>query len=191
MLIDLLNNVNYWIIFYFVMYSWFVLVYASSRLRNKLFQKTNVFKHTLTGIISIMVFLGLPTLIVLLEKEKPKNLPYYFHLIGLTLIAIAICIEVVSRWQIGPFPGLRKKGTLITGGIYKIVRHPIYLGNSLLIIGLAIFFYSKTALIFSILYFISYSPLIILEEKILLEEYRKEYQEYKRNTPYILIPKIF
>jgi len=179
-----------WILFYFIAYSWFIIVYACPRFRNKLFRRNNPFKSIFTGVISVLVFLGIPTIITIIKQ--PSLLEYYriMNILGLIIIIIAIYIEIISRSQIGIFPGLKKKEKLIKGGIYQIIRHPIYLGNSLLVVGLAVFFNSKISFIFSIFYFISYIPLIFLEEKILLKEYNKEYESYKKNTPNILIPKL-
>ena len=64
----------------------------------------------------------------------------------------------------------------------------MYLSNGLLAIGMAILFRSMYALLFSIPYSISYLFIIYFEEKDLLKKYGKEYQEYKKNVPYRIIP---
>ena len=83
------------------------------------------------------------------------------------------------------------KGQLVTGGIFKYIRHPHY--TSLLIVGfgLALFFYSIFALFIAIIAI----PIMILsifdEEKLLIKQYGEEYKEFMKKTPYRIIPKLF
>ena len=82
-------------------------------------------------------------------------------------------------------------GQLVTSGIFKSIRHPHY--SSLLIInyGLAFFFNSTLCLILASIAI----PIMILsvldEEKLLLNQYGKDYETFMKTTPYRLIPKIF
>ncbi|MEA2055880.1 MAG: methyltransferase [Candidatus Thermoplasmatota archaeon] len=82
-------------------------------------------------------------------------------------------------------------GQLVTGGIFKYIRHPHY--TSLLIIGfgLAFFFYSIVALAIAIIAVPIMIWSIFDEEKILLRQYGDEYRKFMKKTPWRLIPKIF
>ena len=83
------------------------------------------------------------------------------------------------------------KGQLITGGIFKHIRHPHY--TSLLIIGfgLAFFFYSLLALLIAIIAIPIMIWSIIDEEKLLIRQYGNDYREFMKKTPWRMIPKIF
>lgn len=78
---------------------------------------------------------------------------------------------------------------IISTGIYSKIRHPQYFGAILSHIGIS--------LLLSSLFSILSTPLIIVvlflfswkEEKELLREFGKEYEEYKRKTP-MLIPRV-
>ncbi|PIP12413.1 MAG: hypothetical protein COT45_01465 [bacterium (Candidatus Stahlbacteria) CG08_land_8_20_14_0_20_40_26] len=84
----------------------------------------------------------------------------------------------------------KSKAKLSTTGIYGVVRHPLYTSNGLLALGMAILFKSMCALLFSIPYALLYLFIIHFEEKNLLERYGEEYKEYKRKTPWKMIPKV-
>jgi len=78
---------------------------------------------------------------------------------------------------------------IITTGIYSIIRHPQYFGAILAHVGISI--------LLSSLYSLLSTPLIIIfnyliswkEEKELIKEFGKDYEDYKKNVP-ILIPKL-
>jgi len=116
--------------------------------------------------------------------------------VGILLLSINFIIKIVAQRQIGVSPAFpldsakKSKAKLITTGIYGIVRHPLYLSNSLLAFGIAILFKSMYALLFSIPYALLYLPIVHFEEKGLLEKYGGEYKEYKRKTPWKMIPKV-
>ena len=83
------------------------------------------------------------------------------------------------------------KGKLVRDGFFKYIRHPHY--SSLLIIGLglALFFYSIAALAIALIAFPIMAWSVIDEEKRLLKQYGKEYEEYMKKVKWRLIPGIF
>jgi protein-S-isoprenylcysteine O-methyltransferase Ste14 len=83
------------------------------------------------------------------------------------------------------------QGQLLTGGIFKHIRHPHY--TSLLIIGfgLAFFFYSLAALLIAIIAIPIMIWSIIDEEKLLIKQYGDEYKRFMKKTPWRMIPRIF
>ena len=79
--------------------------------------------------------------------------------------------------------------TVVTTGVYSIVRHPQYLGGLLAHLGISILlsaFYSLllTPMIIALVYLISGK-----EEKEILREFGKEYEDYRDEVP-MLIPKL-
>jgi len=78
---------------------------------------------------------------------------------------------------------------IVTTGVYSIVRHPQYLGGLLAHVGISFLLsacYSllSTPLMIVLIYLISRK-----EEKELIKEFGKEYEDYKRKTP-MLIPRL-
>ena len=192
MVIELVLDLRFWVFCYVIFYIFISVVYLSKRIRETLFQsnsKYDVLKRRIAGIFSVIMFLFPPLVIALAPQPR-----FMHHLllipIGGIIFIIAIALNISARRQIGYTPGLRKKEKLITTGIYSIIRHPIYLANSLLVVSWSLLFYGVISVFFSIVYFLLYIPLIFMEERILIEEYGKGYLEYKKRTPYALIPKL-
>jgi len=73
------------------------------------------------------------------------------------------------------------KGDLITKGIYSKIRHPMYLGFILWLIGFPIFFGALFSLIISFLFIGNVLFWRYLEEKELLERF-PTYSAYKKTT---------
>ena len=79
---------------------------------------------------------------------------------------------------------------LIMSGPYKYVRHPIYSGLLLIILGIAIYSgYFAGFLLFVIFFFGAYYK-GIKEEKLLIEHFGQNYVEYKKKVK-ALIPFVF
>ena len=90
------------------------------------------------------------------------------YLIGILIIIIALIIMLVAIKDLGrnlsPFPRPKKNSNLVTKGIYRYTRHPMY--YSLIVISIGVFIIKL-----SIYYlFLTISLALILKLKIVLEE---------------------
>lgn len=78
---------------------------------------------------------------------------------------------------------------LNTNGIYSIVRHPLYLGNFLIFLGIAmsvpVWWF---ILIFLLAFFLYYERIMYAEEAFLREKFGQEFEDWARVTP-AFIPK--
>ena len=73
------------------------------------------------------------------------------------------------------------KGNLVTDGMYKHLRHPMYLGEILMLLGAPIFGQSVLTLLLSPIFIIQILIWRYLEEQELMGEF-PEYAEYKKRT---------
>ena len=83
-----------------------------------------------------------------------------------------------------PYVEVFEKQKLVTTGVYKYIRHPMYL--QLLIYAVFIGLYTQNFLIFIIEivgWCVMYINRIQKEEQILEDKFKEEYIEYKMNTP--------
>lgn len=193
MIFEILLDLRFWIVCYVIFYIFIICVYMSRRTRETLFKtysKYDVLKRRIAGLISVFMFL-IPPLAVAIVPQPRFSDHIVIIMIGGFMFIIAGTLNIAARRQIGYIPGLRKKERLITTGIYSIIRHPIYFANSLLVIGWSLLFFRNISVFFSICYLFMYIPLIIMEERILIDEYGKRYLEYKQQTPHAFIPKFF
>jgi len=111
--------------------------------------------------------------------------------IGIFLFILGWIIIIFAFFKIGVIPSLRKKSNLITSGIYSVIRHPIYSGTLISVLGWTILFKSIISMIYFPLLCIFYLVGIIIEEKGLIEEYGDQYLAYKKKVTGRLIPLFF
>lgn len=121
------------------------------------------------------------------------NTSMLMGLIGLVLCALGVGLAVAGRAYLGRnwgMPMSRKQDPeLVTSGPYAVIRHPIYSGLLLAMLGSAIgvSVVWMLPLIFGTAYFI-YSAR--REEKLMTEQFPEQYPAYKRRTkmlvPYVL-----
>jgi protein-S-isoprenylcysteine O-methyltransferase Ste14 len=114
----------------------------------------------------------------------------YLQAGGLAILLLGLLFAIWARRNLGKNWGmpmtLKQDPELVTSGPYRYVRHPIYSGILLAIIGTAIAINLAWLFILMIAgaYFV-YSALV--EERIMLKEFPKTYPAYKRQTK-MLIP---
>lgn len=82
---------------------------------------------------------------------------------------------------------VKKKQELITAGIYKYLRHPIYIGFTLYFIGAELVAKSWLVVPMTVIAFAFAYAQGKREEKLLLSHYGKEYRQYMRRSK-MLIP---
>lgn len=124
-----------------------------------------------------------------------------YAIAGLILLLVGAYFRMRVRFELRKKAGFEslagtarlqivKEHKLVKDGIYKHIRHPLYLGEILRNLGFVLIFSS----IYGVL-LIAFSTVFLLfririEEKMLLGVFGEEYREYQRNTKK-LIPHIF
>ena len=185
---NLLNNPLFWIAIYLVGYTITIIILSLQKILTKIESKIpKLLIRVFLLLTFILPVIGLP----LAEGPKMAISTPIALVVGAIILAINFYIKALAQRKLGLLPALKGKGKLVTTGIYGIVRHPMYLSNGLLAIGMTILFRSIYALLFSFLYFLFFLPLIYFEERDLLQKYGDEYKEYKKKVPWKLIPKLF
>ena len=79
-----------------------------------------------------------------------------------------------------------KDHKLVTEGLYRHIRHPIYLGEILRNLGFVLIFSSVYGMLIVLLASVLLLFRIELEEKMLLVIFGEEYKEYRRKTKKII-----
>ncbi len=115
---------------------------------------------------------------------------YIYNVICLLISFLGFSIRVLT---IGHVPkrtsGRNTKkqvaDSLNTTGIYSIVRHPLYLGNFLMWLGI-IFFVQSLWLMFTfiLMFWIYYERIMFTEEEFLIEKFGENYIEWANRTPF-------
>jgi len=71
---------------------------------------------------------------------------------------------------------------VITSGVFKYVRHPLYLGGILIYLGMVISTLSLLFLVVFVGIHIFYNYIATYEEKLMEEKFGEEYIKYKQRT---------
>lgn len=139
---------------------------------------------SITPILYLMV--SLPN-VNLYRFLSPWN---YLILIGRALSALLLLVAVMQT-DVLSFTGLRqlyeeeKQGKLVTAGLYRVVRHPLYTFS------LLVLWFSPALSVNSFVVNLAFTIYILVgtvfEERKLLREFGQEYADYKSATP-MLIP---
>lgn len=137
----------------------------------------------------------------MIKRYQIENIvPLFFSIISLSLminyfsislfyfVGLFIIISGLIIWWIGKitlndaFTAMPKARRLITKGIYSKIRHPIYIGLSLTLLGWLFLIYSSSLMILIILVIISLIIRGFFEEKVLIKKFGKEYSDYKKKS---------
>ena len=113
--------------------------------------------------------------------------------VGATLVLLGIGIAVYARVYLGRNWGMpmsrKEEPELVTGGPYAFVRHPIYTGIILAMLGSAI----GESLLWAVL-LIVFAPYFVYsarrEEQLMCEQFPGQYPEYMRRTK-MIVPFVF
>lgn len=99
-------------------------------------------------------------------------------------ILIVACVIAIYLFKSGHvvLKGEHRPERVITGGVFKYVRHPLYLASILVYLGMAISTLSLFSLVILVPIFIFYNFLASYEEKLLEEKFGEEYRKYKEKT---------
>lgn len=188
---------HFWLAFFWLLYFILHSILALLSIKNYFYSRgLNPQLYRL-----IYVFIAFITLIAILQYSAMIESSFVFtptkafKIIGLLLAGwgIVIAKAAFKSYSIKAFLGLgslKPENEFSTDGLLNKVRHPLYSGLLLLIIGYLLFSPKLTSLI-SVIMMITYLLIgIQLEEKKLIKAFGDKYTEYKKKTP-MLIPRFW
>ncbi len=138
-------------------------------------------KDYLFVLIQILLF------IIYWWQPKPikEILPSFWKFAGILIVIIGWVLILIAFVQLNRnltmLPSPVKNSKLITTGVFKYIRHPIYTGIFLFALGWAMFKYNFDQLIISLLILLLFEIKSNYEEKKLKDRF-PEYDKYKDNT---------
>jgi protein-S-isoprenylcysteine O-methyltransferase Ste14 len=122
-----------------------------------------------------------------LDGETVRWLGVFFYLAG---GALRIWPIFVLGRRFSGLVAIQPGHELVTGGIYRVIRHPSYLGMFILMLGWALAFRSGLGVILAALIIPPLLARIRSEENLLRLQFGDEYDAYRRRTSR-LIPGIY
>jgi protein-S-isoprenylcysteine O-methyltransferase Ste14 len=120
-----------------------------------------------------------------LLQSRPGVPSYYFAAAGLLLAPLGLCISIWSLWHLrNSFSILAEARSTVVSGPYSYVRHPLYLGEILTMLGLCLLIGTGLALLFwAVISALQLARARIEEKK--LSRALSDYEAYRRKTPFI------
>jgi protein-S-isoprenylcysteine O-methyltransferase Ste14 len=131
--------------------------------------------------------LGIPTdklAILLLPHTIVLNIIIVILLIAGLMIAIIARHTLARNWS--GAVALKEDHELITAGLYQYVRHPIYTGMLLMILGTALSFATIGACIGFLIILVGILFKLKQEEALLTKHFAQDYLTYKKRTKTLL-----
>ena len=136
----------------------------------------------LVALIIFMVVWILDSFIFKFSTFLIKYDPFFLRLL-FTFIFLGISLYCTKSGLKIVFQEVRDPPQLITKGIFKISRHPIYLGAILAYLSIIILTFSLISLCNFIVICIFYEMLANYEEKLLLDLYGQMFERYRKAVP--------
>ena len=105
---------------------------------------------------------------------------------GIALVVAGFAIVLLGYAALGRYYSstlvIRHDHQLVINGIYRFIRHPIYLGTITVFIGLPLFASSTVGILISLALIPVFLRRIDIEERLLCEEFGEAYRAYQERT---------
>lgn len=147
-------------------------------------KRFEIFAEIGIGLFISVIVLGLTSFdSFILKKSGITSLQYVsiiFFIAGIFLIVSSF----ISLKRIGkPTSGLEDTTIMIRRGIFRILRHPLYLGLSLITIGFLFAYQAIALIIIGVIAIILFYIASRIEDTYNVKKFGSEYAEYIKNIP--------
>ncbi|MFH1919384.1 MAG: isoprenylcysteine carboxylmethyltransferase family protein [Planctomycetota bacterium] len=138
------------------------------------------------------VVLALPTLLAMREFQDANDSHVQHEAWVLFSMAVsffglgvrAVTIGYTPKGTSGRNTRRQRASVLNTTGMYSVVRHPLYLGNAIIWLGVSMFCQTWwLTVIFILAFWIYYERIMMAEEEFLREEFGDAYLDWASRTP--------
>jgi protein-S-isoprenylcysteine O-methyltransferase Ste14 len=122
-----------------------------------------------------------------------SSVPAAVSIVGEVLVAVGLLIAMITTIQNGYAAAninVESDQKVVSTGLYALVRHPMYFGNVVLMIGIPLALGSYWGLLFVIPGLVVLATRILDEEKVLADELTG-YREYEQRVHYRLVPYVW
>ncbi len=141
--------------------------------------KKRVKVHGFLIFLSVVLVVAFPKAFLQLDYSLAN---VFTDILGLVSLALGFLLRISAR---GIKSELSQKGnSLVQEGLYSQTRNPMYLGVSLIALGIVLLVFQYWVLIlFAIFFVLMYLRLIFKEEKMLEGKFGAQYSQYQKKTP--------
>jgi protein-S-isoprenylcysteine O-methyltransferase Ste14 len=150
----------------------------------------------LQKVIITIAFLSVGAMIVVSALDFRfgwSSVPAAVSVVGDVLVAVGLLIAMITTIQNGYAAAnikVESDQTVVSTGFYALVRHPMYFGNVVMMIGIPLALGSYWGLLFVVPGLAVLATRILDEEKVLAHELTG-YREYEQRVHYRLVPYVW
>ncbi len=132
---------------------------------------------------STLILIYLTVLFIIYSHFNEDSINTITSYLGLAVMVISLFFFTVARINLGnSFKSSAEANSLVTHGIYKVIRHPIYVFGVALSLGIFLFLHFYYGIIFIIAIIAMQKKRIRNEEAVLQEKFGDKYIKYKKLT---------
>ena len=121
------------------------------------------------------------------HNEHSYDLLWEFLCVTISFVGLALRFYIVSHTPRGTSGRNSKKqraDSLNTTGMYSVIRHPLYLANFIIWVGISLFIHQIWfSAVFISIFILFYVPIIYVEENFLKNKFGDEYIKWQKKTP--------
>ncbi len=170
------------IVFFWWAMDFYLLVFKRNH-QQKVAEKKSKF------IVTLLIFSGLMLALVPEDFRATWRHREFgpIQVAGTFILLAGVTIRLLSILTLGKHfardLGIHREKELVTTGLYRRIRHPSYTGEIISFIGVGVVFWHFPATVFITLFpIVAFAYRAVVEEKMLLEEFGREYEEYRKRT---------
>jgi protein-S-isoprenylcysteine O-methyltransferase Ste14 len=181
----------------FAFYTWIPSVYLVRKnpaaLERRMHAGPLAETRTLQQIVSTVVFICFPAMLVVSALDHRfgwSPVPTTVTVVGDILVAVGLGVAMLVVAQNGYAAAnitVESGQTLVSTGLYGLVRHPMYSGNVIMMVGVPLALDSYWGLVF-VIPALAALALRIRDEEELLQQQLSGYSEYEQQVHYRLVP---
>jgi protein-S-isoprenylcysteine O-methyltransferase Ste14 len=181
----------------FAFYTWIPSVYLVRKnpaaLERRMHAGPLAETRTLQQIVSTVVFICFPAMLVVSALDHRfgwSPVPTTVTVVGDILVAVGLGVAMLVVAQNGYAAAnitVESGQTLVSTGLYGLVRHPMYSGSVIMMIGVPLALDSYWGLVF-VIPALAALALRIRDEEELLQQQLSGYSEYEQQVHYRLVP---
>ena len=109
-------------------------------------------------------------------------LSYIFYLAGFSILVAAVSLFKKQNTTVNPIM-IQNASSLVTSGIFKYSRNPMYLGMALILLGLSLMFNLIGGILFILLFTVYIAKFQIKPEEEVMERlFGEDFLKYKQNV---------
>ena len=184
----------------FAFYTWIPSVYLVRKnpaaLERRMHAGPLAETRTLQQIVSTVVFICFPAMLVVSALDHRfgwSPVPTTVTVVGDILVAVGLGVAMLVVAQNGYAAAnitVESGQTLVSTGLYGLVRHPMYSGSVIMMVGVPLALDSYWGLVFVIPALVALA-LRIRDEEELLQQQLSGYSEYEQQVHYRLVPYVW